>query len=73
MSKLADIQRLFDTAVKEFGKVDVLVNNAGVYEFRPLAAVDENHLDRRKDSGELDSSRGRPRRKASLQCPAQPR
>jgi 3-oxoacyl-[acyl-carrier protein] reductase len=29
VSKLADIQRLFDTAVKEFGKVDVLVNNAG--------------------------------------------
>ena len=29
VSKLADIQWLFDTAVKEFGKVDVLVNNAG--------------------------------------------
>jgi hypothetical protein len=58
VSKLADIQRLFDTAVEEFGKVDVLVNNAGVYEFRPLATVDENHFDRRKDSGELDSSRG---------------
>jgi 3-oxoacyl-[acyl-carrier protein] reductase len=49
VSKLADIQRLFDSAVKEFGKVDVLVNNAGVYEFRPLAAVDENHFDRQFD------------------------
>lgn len=49
VSKLADIQRLFDTAVTEFGKVDVLVNNAGVYEFRPLAAVDENHFDRQFD------------------------
>jgi 3-oxoacyl-[acyl-carrier protein] reductase len=27
--KQADIRRLFDSAVKEFGKVDVLVNNAG--------------------------------------------
>lgn len=45
MSKLADIQRLFDTAVEEFGKVDVLVNNAGVYEPRPLEAVDEHNSD----------------------------
>jgi 3-oxoacyl-[acyl-carrier protein] reductase len=49
VSKLADIQRLFDTAVTEFGKVDVLANNAGVYEFRPLAADDENHFDRQFD------------------------
>ena len=49
VSKQADIRRLFDSAVKEFGKVDVLVNNAGVYEFRPLAAVDENHFDRQFD------------------------
>jgi 3-oxoacyl-[acyl-carrier protein] reductase len=42
VSKLA----LFDSAVKEFGKVHVLVNNAGVFEFRPLSAADENHFDR---------------------------
>jgi 3-oxoacyl-[acyl-carrier protein] reductase len=46
VSKLADIQQLFDSAVKEFGKVHVLVNNAGVFEFRPLSAVDANHFDR---------------------------
>ena len=46
VSKLADIRRLFDSAVTEFGKVDVLVNNAGIYEPRPLEAVDENHFDR---------------------------
>ena len=30
VSKVADIQRLVDTAVKEFGRLDVMVNNAGV-------------------------------------------
>src|SRR3990167_1561315 len=30
VSKIADLQRLVDTAVKQFGKVDVMVNNAGV-------------------------------------------
>src|SRR6476469_8038419 len=30
VSKVADLQRLIDTAVKEFGRVDIMVNNAGV-------------------------------------------
>ena len=30
VSKVADLQRLVDTTVKEFGRVDVMVNNAGV-------------------------------------------
>jgi glucose 1-dehydrogenase len=30
VSKVADLQRLVDTAVKEFGRVDIMVNNAGV-------------------------------------------
>jgi glucose 1-dehydrogenase len=30
VSKLADLQRLIDTAVKKLGRVDVMVNNAGV-------------------------------------------
>jgi glucose 1-dehydrogenase len=30
VSKLADIQRLIDTTVKELGRVDIMVNNAGV-------------------------------------------
>jgi 3-oxoacyl-[acyl-carrier protein] reductase len=43
VSKESDIRRLFDETKKAFGKVDVLVNNAGVYEFRPLEQVDEAH------------------------------
>ena len=30
VSKVADLQRLIDTAVKEFGRVDIMVNNAGI-------------------------------------------
>src|SRR6476619_5125992 len=30
VSKVADLQRLIATAVKEFGRVDVMVNNAGI-------------------------------------------
>lgn len=36
MSKESDIKRLFEETKKEFGRVDVLVNNAGVYEFSPI-------------------------------------
>jgi 3-oxoacyl-[acyl-carrier protein] reductase len=41
MSKKSDIERLFSEAKKAFGKLDVLVNNAGVYEFAPLQEVTE--------------------------------
>src|SRR6266480_7111378 len=39
LAKEADIRRLFAEAKKAFGKLDVLVNNAGVYEFLPLQDV----------------------------------
>jgi 3-oxoacyl-[acyl-carrier protein] reductase len=44
VSKKADIDRLFNETKKAFGKVDVLVNNAGVYEFAPLEQVSEQHF-----------------------------
>ncbi len=36
----AVIERLFAETKKAFGRLDVLVNNAGVYEFAPLAELD---------------------------------
>ena len=44
VSKSADISRLFAETKKAFGKVDVLVNNAGIYEFGPLENVTEEHF-----------------------------
>jgi 3-oxoacyl-[acyl-carrier protein] reductase len=39
LSKEADVRTLFAETKKAYGKVDVLVNNAGVYDFAPLEAV----------------------------------
>jgi 3-oxoacyl-[acyl-carrier protein] reductase len=39
VAQQADIRRLFAEAKKAFDKVDMLVNNAGIYEFLPLEDV----------------------------------
>ena len=44
IAKKADIDRLFAETKKAYGKLDVLVNNAGVYEFLPLEQVSEEHF-----------------------------
>ncbi len=41
VSKQADITRLFAETKKAFGRLDVLVNNAGIYAFAPLDSVTE--------------------------------
>lgn len=46
VSKPAEAKRLIDTAVNEFGKIDILVNNAAVYSFLPLDQITEEHFDR---------------------------
>ena len=46
LAKEGDVKRLFDEAVRAFGRVDVLVNNAGVYEFTPLEEVTAEHFHR---------------------------
>src|SRR4030088_277202 len=46
VSKAAEAQGLIDAAVKNFGRLDILVNNSGVYEFAPLEAITEEHFHR---------------------------
>jgi 3-oxoacyl-[acyl-carrier protein] reductase len=41
VSKQADITRLFAETKKAYGKLNILVNNAGIYQFAPLDAVTE--------------------------------
>jgi len=46
VSKAADVQRLFATTKQEFGRLDVLVNNAGIYRFGALDSVTEAEFHR---------------------------
>lgn len=46
VSKAADAQGIIDAAIKNYGRLDILVNNSGVYEFEPLEAITEEHFHR---------------------------
>jgi len=46
VAKKKDIERLFAETKKSFGRLDVLVNNAGVYEFAPIEEVTEEAFHR---------------------------
>jgi 3-oxoacyl-[acyl-carrier protein] reductase len=46
VSKAADVKRLFEETKKAFGSLDVLVNNAGVFQFEPLESVTEDEFHR---------------------------
>ena len=41
VSKEAEAKGVVDTALKEFGRLDILVNNSGVYEFSPIESTTE--------------------------------
>jgi 3-oxoacyl-[acyl-carrier protein] reductase len=53
VSRAKDVQRLFADTEKAFGRLDVLVNNAGVYEFAPLDQVTEKQFHRLFDTNVL--------------------
>jgi 3-oxoacyl-[acyl-carrier protein] reductase len=46
VSKASEAQGLIDAAIKKFGRLDILVNNSGVYEFLPIADFTEAHYNK---------------------------
>ena len=53
VSKASDVQRLFAETKRAFGKLDVLVNNAGIYEFAPLEEITEEQFHRQFNTNVL--------------------
>jgi len=53
VAKKADIERLFVETKRAFGQLDVLVNNAGVYQFSRLEEVTETEFHRQFDTNVL--------------------
>ena len=46
VSKAAEAQGIIAAAIKNYGRLDILVNNSGVYEFAPIEAVTEDSFHR---------------------------
>jgi 3-oxoacyl-[acyl-carrier protein] reductase len=44
VSKAAEAEAIIDAAIKNYGRLDILVNNSGVYEFSPIEAITEEHF-----------------------------
>jgi 3-oxoacyl-[acyl-carrier protein] reductase len=53
VAKAADIKNLFEKTKASFGRLDVLVNNAGVFQFAPIEAVTEAEFHREFDTNVL--------------------
>ncbi len=49
VAKKAEVEKLFSETQTAFGRLDVLVNNAGIYEFAPLEAITEAHFHKHFD------------------------
>ena len=44
VSKSVEAQGIIDAAIKNYGRLDILVNNSGVYEFVPIEAITEDQF-----------------------------
>jgi len=53
VSKASDVKRLFAETKKAFGRLDVLVNNAGVYQFATLGDITEEQFHRQFNTNVL--------------------
>jgi len=46
VSKPAEAKGIIDAAIKNYGHLDILVNNSGVYEFAPVESITEDQFHR---------------------------
>jgi 3-oxoacyl-[acyl-carrier protein] reductase len=46
VSKASEAQALIDAAIKNYGRLDILVNNSGVYEFSPIDSFNDEQYDK---------------------------
>lgn len=46
VSKLADIDKMYDVVKDQKGHIDILFANAGIIEFAPLGEISEEHFDK---------------------------
>jgi 3-oxoacyl-[acyl-carrier protein] reductase len=53
VSKAADAQGIINAAVETYGRLDILVNNSGIYEFAPIEEVTEAHYRKQFDTNVL--------------------
>jgi 3-oxoacyl-[acyl-carrier protein] reductase len=53
VSKGSEAEAIVQAAVKQFGHLDILVNNSGVYEFSPLQEITPEHFHRQFNTNVL--------------------
>jgi len=53
VSKASDVRHIFAETQKTYGRLDVLVNNAGLYEFAPLEEISEEQFHRQFNTNVL--------------------
>jgi len=53
VSKAGEAQGIIDAAVRNYGRLDILVNNSGVYEFAPIQDFTEEHYHRQFNTNVL--------------------
>ena len=46
VTKQADANKIIDAAIKNYGRLDIVVNNSGVYEFTPVEDITEEQFHR---------------------------
>jgi 3-oxoacyl-[acyl-carrier protein] reductase len=53
VSKATDAQGIIDAAIRNYGRLDILVNNSGVYEFAPIQEFTEEQFHRQFNTNVL--------------------